>query len=152
MELKSNVTYVLVLVAIIGFIGYVGYAEAQGVILVGSPKQFNISVHSFYIPIGHEVQAIVFDGWVPQENIAITQLGITSTVAGTDNWTINLTRDGSSLTVSAVLQGNHTFNITDITDTSFTSSERIGINVTSASPKATQRPAGMNILMYYYEV
>lgn len=113
----------------------------------------NVSVFTVSIPIGHEIQGrTVYDGWIPQINMTVTQISISTQINGSQDWTLDLLKDGAEQSRTATLSANTMFNLTDIADIDFSTTERLGVRVTAAGLGALQRPAGIEATIYYFGV
>lgn len=112
----------------------------------------NISYFNIVVNPGSEViNNLVFDGWIPQNRIKITKIGIFAINPGTQDWIANITLNKTTQPIGAVLRANRKNNITDFTDRIINIHDTIGLNVTKAG-NSPQRPNQLQIWVYYFEV
>lgn len=112
----------------------------------------NVSYFNIVVNPGNEVQNnLIFDGWIPQNKIKITKIGVFAVNTGTQYWIANITVNKTTQPIGIVLKANSKNNITDFPDKLINIHDSVGLNVTKAG-NLPQRPSQLQIWFYYFEV
>ena len=107
-----------------------------------------------YLPIICEGNAVdedtFFDGFTPDQNIVITKVTISARTAPTDaDLQIDLLKDSAEQSVIATLTAASNYETTDITDTTITSSETLGLIIKQIG--STLAGEDITVVLHYKE-